>query len=206
LIACLLCAVRATPITRPEILVNNYMIDMPCSMPPAAVRGLLTNTTYLHLAAREWSGTHIISGWSSTSFSNAMDATAEQLMQEYSIPHGTQHARARYDSEVMLPGILAPFMNVRVSLHITKDAYVVDSTMYTVTGISGLPVLGECVIYSRHVALEHQIASRNTLFYPPVPWYLKIVQPVIEQAMRDSEWRQSWAMARAWCGELHVLD
>lgn len=68
------------------------------------------------------------------------------------------------------------------------------------SAISNVYMLVECVIYSRHVAaVNQQIASRNTVSYTVIPWYLKIVQPIIKQKLRDSLWRHSWVMARAWC-------
>lgn len=213
LLECLLLegmAVHAMSTTHTESLLRNYLINMPCTMSAASVREMLLNTTYLHLAAREWSATHIIREWRSTDFSAEMDAAAAQYVQEYKIPHDTLHAQVQYVSEVKLPHVLSSFMNIHVPLHITKHAYVTGSAIYTVTEITDLPVVGECVIYSRHVvAVDDQKASlqaRNTVTYPAIPWYLKIVQPVIEQQLRDSLWLQSWAMARAWCGQLHMLD
>ena len=173
-----------------EMIVHNYVMDMPCNQSSAAVQDLFLNTTYLRLAAREWSSTHIISRWTSTNYSNVMDsvdASVKQHMFKYRFPRGTLHAQVQYDSEVNLPHILSPFMNTRVPLHINKHVYVVNSAMYTVTEITGLPVLGECVIFSRHVAaVDHKITSRNTVTYPEVPWYLKIVQSVIKLEMRNS--------------------
>jgi hypothetical protein len=80
-------------------------------------------------------------------------------------------------------------------------------TMHTVTLISGIPVVQECVIYSRITASDHNvILSRNTAAFPAIAWYLKIFRAHIEQSLRDSLWRNSWALARAWCGELHARE
>lgn len=198
-------AVRAMSATNTETIMRNYVMNIPCSIPAASVRGMLLDTAYLQVAAREWSATHIISEWTCTNFSAATDAAAAQYIQQYSIPHDVLHAHAQYVSQIVLPNVLAPLLNTHVSLHINKHVYVTRSAMFTVTEITGLPVLGECVIYSRHaVNVNNQIDSihsRNTATYPAVPWYLKIVQPVIEQKLRDSMERQTWAMARAWCGQ-----
>lgn len=195
----------------PQILMYNFVHDLSCPLHTPDARQHMLNMTSLYLAAKEWSATHEISHWQSTVFrTNAhttpTDLESDHYRQEYSIPADAVQARVQYTSSVHLPGVLSPVMNVDVKLYIVKYVYVSQDllpTLHTVTEITGLPFLDECVIYSRNVAAaDNRILSRNTAAFPAIPWYLKLFQPVIEQSLRDSLWRNTWALARAWCGEL----
>lgn len=192
-----------------ENVVHNFVLEASCDLSEHDKQENMLNTTCLYLAAREWSSTHVIRQWKSTSFqlpADVADLESERYRREYGIPSNVLFCHAQYTSYVYLPGILSPIMNVNVELNINKYVYVTqhaESAMYTVTKITGLPLLNECLIYSRNIArFNSRILSRNTAAFPDVPWYLKLFQPHIEQSLRDSLWRNAWALGRAWCGEL----
>lgn len=187
----------------------NFVLDTTCDLGAEDKQQAMLNTTHLYLAAKEWSATHVISQWKSTSFQSPVDGVdleSEEYMKEYDIPSNVLYCRVQYTSYIYLPGILSPIMNVNVELHINKYVYVTrhaESVIYTVTKITGLPLVNECVIYSQITSrFNNRIVSRNTAAFPDVPWYLKLFQPHIEQSLRESLWRNAWALGRAWCGEL----
>lgn len=192
-----------------QTVVHNFVLDTSCDLSEDDQQETMLNTTCLYLAAKEWSATHEISQWESTSFllpADAVDLESDQYMMEYNIPRNVLYCHVRYTSSVHLPGVLSPILNVNVKLHINKYVYVTqhaESAIYTVTKITGLPLLDECLIYSRNIVrFNNRMLSRNTAVFPAVPWYLKIFQPYIEESLRDSLWRNAWALGRAWCGEL----
>jgi hypothetical protein len=169
----------------------------------------MLNTTCLQLAATEWSSTHNIAQWHSTSFAHTHTTEPEiwDYVQQYNVPPTALKARVQYVSAVELPDVLSVFMNVHVKLHIQKYVYVTRDdrpTMHTVTLITGIPVVSTCTLYSRITVTDHKaVLSRNTATFPSIAWYLKLFQSSIEHSLRDSLWRNSWALTRAWCGELH---
>lgn len=194
----------------PETLIYNFVLNSTCQMSNEDMYKQMLNTTCLQLAATEWSATHDIAYWKSTSFAHT-DTTKPEIWkyaQQYNIPHTALNAHVQYESAVHLPGVLSVFMPVEIKLAISKYVYVTQDnnpTMHTVTLIAGIPVVQECVLYSRVSASAHNaMLSRNTAAFPAIAWYLNIFRAHIEQSLRDSLWRNTWALTRAWCGELHA--
>lgn len=205
---CLSCASTFVSNKHSEVFVHNFVMNTTCHLSTAEMWNKMLNTTYLQLAAREWSATHDISEWQSTPFAHTHTTEPEiwNYVQQYNIPPTALKTHVQYISAVHLPGVLSVFMDVNSKLAINKYVYVTRDdrpTMHTVTVISGIPLISDCVIYSRNTAAKRNaMLSRNTATFPVIPWYLKLFQSHIEQSLRDSLWRNTWALTRAWCGEL----
>lgn len=211
---CLLCACAAASSAstlstqHSEVFVHNFIMNTTCQLSTADMWNQMLNTTCLQLAAKEWSATHDIQQWHSTPFAHTHTTEPEiwNYVQQYNIPPTALKSHLQYISAVDLPAVLSVFMQVNIKLAINKYVYVTRDdrpTMHTVTVITNIPLINECVLYSRNTAaIRNAVLSRNTATFPVIPWYLKIFQSHIEESLRDSLWRNTWALTRAWCGEL----
>jgi hypothetical protein len=184
-----------------QLLVHNFVYTAPCNLSPADTRQQMLNVTKTRLAAVEWSPSHVVTGWESTQF-HVVPGSQSHLTQ-YGIPIDAEYARMRYTSGLLMPPVFAQLFGVELRMFITKHMYVARDAVHIVTEIDEIPLVGACVVYTRLVATDnYKLLSRNTMLVDHYPWYLQLLWSPLQQHLRDSLWRNTWALSRAWCGEL----
>lgn len=182
------------------LLVRNFVYTTPCHLSPSDTHQQMLNVTKLRLAAVEWSPSHVVTGWDSTPF-HAAPGSQSHLTQ-YGIPTDAEYARMRYTSGLIMPPVFAQLFGAELPMFITKHVYVTRDAMHIVTEIAELPLVGDCIVYTRLVATDnYKLLSRNTIMAYR-SWYMELVWSPLQQHLRDSLWRNTWALSRAWCGEL----
>lgn len=200
-----------TDSTHADVFVYNFVMNTTCHLAHAELWTQMQNTTRLRLAAKEWSASHRIEQWQNTPFAHAhttdpTDPEVWRYVQLYNIPPTALSSHVQYVTTVYMPTVLAVIISTEAKLRINKYVYVTREdrpTMHTVTIVSDIPLIGTCVLYSRITAgLRRAVLSRNTFTLPVIPFYLKMFETYIELVLHDSLWRNTAALARAWCGEL----
>lgn len=207
----LLClCVFITPSVRANsetLMTHNFVADLSCRKPAGELAQQMCNSTGLHLAAIQWSSTHIVRDWNVTACSllTAFQIAADAHMRRmhiFTAPGDVVYSmHAQYVSVVRLPKVLAALVTLEVPLVIEKHIYIVSGTMYVLTEVSEIPFLGSCVISTRaETTPDHRVMSRNSVTYTDLPWYASWARSAVQHKLRESLEKQTSAMAECWCG------
>lgn len=172
-------------------LIHNFASVLPCNMTRQEVVYRVQNSNVMMQTAHMWASTKHISDWHSTAWVlvSSRDASVDTNMLMYNIPFSESLLHVRYDyiSYIHFPSILKSVMDVDVRLPVHKHVFLDTDTIYTITVIDKIPVIGSCAIYTRTKLMDQGVVlSRSVLSYEELPWYVRIFQPAIEGKVQES--------------------